>query len=56
MKSYNNRGNKPLNTRYAHIFNPVKERNTFGMGSSSSGGGVFSFQSSSYNNCDNFHQ
>lgn len=34
MKSYFNRG-KSLNTRYAHIFNPLKERNSFT-------GGVFS--------------
>lgn len=35
MKSYFNRG-KSMNSRYANIFNPLKERNNF------TGGGVFS--------------
>lgn len=31
MKSYFNRG-KSLNTRYAHIFNPLKEKSHFSGG------------------------
>lgn len=31
MKSYFNRG-KSLNTRYAHIFNPLKDKNNFAGG------------------------
>lgn len=48
MKSYFNRG-KSLNQRYAHIFNPIKDRN----GITSSFGGVFSMNSSSYGNNNN---
>ena len=50
MKSYFNRG-KSLNQRYAHIFNPIKDRNGV---TNFSQGGVFSFNNTSYGADGNF--
>lgn len=40
MKSYMNRGNSMMSSKYAHIFNPLKDRNN------TLGGGVFGISTS----------
>ena len=52
MKSYFNKG-KSLNSRYANIFNPIKDRN----GVTNGFNGVFAFNNTQYgNNNENYHQ